>query len=138
MGFNKKTLKSIGIQLGVAVVISVALAFGSGLNFSDEAYLAWHHLCDGFFVVAVMYVGIGSLMWISSTGFFDIFGYAVRFILNRFTPSRRDEKFTYYDYKCEQNDKRDGKPMTHTVLITGLLVLAISFICLAMYNAFLP
>lgn len=138
MGFNKKTLRSIGIQLGVAVVISVALAFAGGLNFSDAAYLAWHHLCDGFFVVAVMYVGIGSLMWISNTGFFDIFGYAVRFILNRFTPSRRDEKFTYYDYKCEQNDKRDGKPMTHTVLITGLLVLAISFICLAMYNAFLP
>lgn len=138
MGLNKKTLKSIGIQFGIAAVLSIAVAFANGLSFSDDMYLIWHHLCDGFFIVAVMYVGVGSLLWISATGFFDIFGYAVKFIAHRFSPSHRDERFTYYDYKCEQNDKREGKPITHTVLIAGLLVLACSFVCLGLYTACLP
>lgn len=132
---KKKTLKSIGIQFGIAAALSVAVAFANGLSFSDESSLIWHHLCDGFFIIAVMYVGVGSLMWISTTGFFDIFGYAVKFIAYRFSPSHRDEKFTYFDYKCEQNDKRDAKPMTHTVLIAGLFVMACAVVCLMLYNA---
>lgn len=130
---KKKTLKSIGIQFGIAAALSIAVAFADGLHLSDDMSLIWHHLNNGFFIIAVLYVGVGSLMWISTTGFFDIFGYAVKFIAYRFSPSHRDERFTYYDYKCEQNDKRDAKPMTHTVLIAGLLVLACAFVSLMMY-----
>ncbi len=139
MGLNKKTLISILIQLAVATVLAVAIALMRGLSLENEAYLNLHHLCDGFFLCAVFYVGIGGLLWISATGFFDIFGYAFKSIVHLLTPSKYDAEFPrYYDYKCEQNDKREGKPMTHTVIIVGLMVLALSFLMLGLYNAFLP
>lgn len=139
MGFNKKTLISIGIQLAAAVVIAVLVAISQGMTLQQESYLIFHHLCDGFFIVSVFFVGIGGLLWISATGFFDIFGYAVKSIASRFIPSKRDEELpSYYDYKCEQNDKREGKPLTHTVIVAGLIILALSFLCLALYNHLLP
>jgi len=139
MGLNKKTLISIGIQLAVAVVIAVMVAVLEGLTLQQEGYLIFHHLCDGFFISSVIFVGIGGLLWISATGFFDIFGYAFKSIVHLLTPSNYDAEFPrYYDYKCEQNDKREGKPLTHTVIVVGLIVLALSFLCLALYNHLLP
>ena len=139
MGFNKKTLISISVQLVIAVVIALLVAASEGLAPSAEAYVNYHHLCDGFFVSAVIFVGLGGLLWISATGFFDIFGYAFKSIVHLLTPSKHDEQFPrYYDYKCEQNDKREGKPLTHTVIVVGLIVLALSFLCLALYSGSLP
>lgn len=139
MGLNKKTLISISIQLAVAVAIALFVAVSEGMSLSAEPYLIFHHLCDGFFISAVLFVGVGGLLWISATGFFDIFGYAFKSIAHLLTPSKYDEQFPrYYDYKCEQNDKRSGRPLTHTVIVVGLIVLALSFLCLALYNHCLP
>ena len=139
MGFNKKTLISIAVQLAIAVVIALLVAGTQGLSLEQPGYLIFHHLCDGFFISAVLFVGIGGLLWISATGFFDIFGYAFKSIVHLLTPSKYDAQFPrYFDYKCEQNEKREGKPMTHTVIVVGLIVLALSFLCLALYNHLLP
>ncbi len=139
MGLNKKTFISLAIQLGVAVALAALIAMMRGLSLANEAYLNFHHLCDGFFICAVCYVGVGGLLWISATGFFDIFGYAFKSIAHLLTPSKYDAEFPhYYDYKCEQNEKREGKPMTHTVIVVGLILLALSFAMLGLYEAFLP
>ena len=139
MGFNKKTLISISVQLGVAIALAMFVAVSEGLMQSANASQVFHHLCDGLFVSSILFVGIGGLLWISATGFFDIFGYAFKSIVHLLTPSKYDEQFPrYYDYKCEQNEKREGKPLTHTVIVVGLIVLALSFLCLALYNRFLP
>ena len=139
MGFNKKTLISISVQLGVAIALAMFVAVSEGLIQSANASQVFHHLCDGLFVSSILFVGIGGLLWISATGFFDIFGYAFKSIVHLLTPSKYDEQFPrYYDYKCEQNEKREGKPLTHTVIVVGLIVLALSFLCLALYNRFLP
>ncbi|MBR6668974.1 MAG: DUF3899 domain-containing protein [Clostridia bacterium] len=139
MGFNKKTLISISVQLGVAIALALFIAVSGGLMQSVNASQVFHHLCDGLFVSSILFVGIGGLLWISATGFFDIFGYAFKSIVHLLTPSKYDEQFPrYYDYKCEQNEKREGKPLTHTVIVVGLIVLALSFLCLALYNHFLP
>ena len=139
MGFNKKMLISISIQLALAVTIAIGIAVLRGLSLSAAAYLNWHYLCDGFFVSAVMFVGMGGLLWISDTGFFDIFGYAFKSIVHLLTPSKYDAQFPrYYDYKCEQNDKRQAKPLNHTVVVVGIIVLGLSFLCLALYNNCLP
>ena len=139
MGFNKKTLISIAVQLAIAVAIAVLVAGSQGLSLDQPGYLICHHLCDGFFISAVLFGGIGGLLWISATGFFDIFGYAFKSIVHLLTPSKYDEQFPrYFDYKCEQNEKREGKPLTHTVIVVGLIVLALSVLMLVLYERLLP
>ena len=139
MGLNKKTLVSMLIQLGIAAAIAGSVALSQGFSLAAEAYLNFRYLSDGFFVAAILFVGMGGLLWISTTGFFDIFSYAFKSLFVLFSPLKKAKEFPhYYDYKCEKDAKREGKPITHTVLVVGLICLAVSLVCLALYYKLLP
>ena len=139
MGFNKKTLISIAVQLVIALVIAGMVASGQGFSLAGEVYLNCRYLSDGCFVSAVIFVGMGLLLWISATGFFDIFGYAMKSLLVLFSPLKKPgEHPHYYEYKCEKDAKRKGKPITHTVLIVGVIVLVLSLCCLGLYYHLMP
>jgi hypothetical protein len=139
MVFNKKTLRSAGIQLAAALVIAVLIAVSEGFSFSGDAFANFGYLCDGFFICGVMFTGVGALLWVSTTGFFDLFGYAVKSILSMFASRKEIDAFPgFYEYKCEQDAKRAEHPMTHTVLIVGLILLALSFAALALYYGLQP
>ena len=139
MGFNKKTFISIAVQLVIALVIAGMVASGQGFSLDGEAYLNCRYFSDGCFVSAVIFVGMGLLLWVSSTGFFDIFGYAMKSLLVLFTPLKKASDHPhYYEYKCEKEEKRKGKPITYTVLVVGVIVLALSLVCLALYYRLMP
>ena len=139
MGFNKKTLISIAVQMGIALLIAIPVALNQGLSMEGAAHLNCRWLSDGFFVSAVIFVGMGGLLWVSTTGFFDIFSYAFQSLLVLFSPLKKGKEFPhYYDYKCEKDAKREGKPISHTVLVVGLICLAASLICLALYYSLMP
>ena len=139
MKLNKKTLVSIAVQLLIALVIAIPVAIGQGFSLAGDAALNCRWLSDGFFVSAVIFVGFGGLFWVSTTGFFDIFSYAFKSLFVLFSPLKKAGEFPhYYDYKCEKDAKREGKPITHTVLVVGLICLAASLICLALYYKLLP
>ena len=63
-------------------------------------------LCDAFFVPGILLSLIGMLVWISSTGFFDALGYAVRTAAHMFLPFVKTERKSFYDYKMEKAEKR--------------------------------
>ena len=139
MGFNKKTLISIAVQMVIALLIAIPVALHQGLSLEGAAYLNCRWLSDGFFVSAVIFVGMGGLFWVSTTGFFDIFSYAFKSLFVLFSPIKKAREFPhYYDYKCEKDAKREGKPISHTVLVVGLICLAASLICLALYYNMAP
>ena len=69
MGFNKKTLISVAVQLAIALMIAGMVASGQGFSLEGEAYLNCRYFSDGCFVSAVIFVGLGLLLWISATGF---------------------------------------------------------------------
>ncbi len=139
MGFNKKTFTSIAVQLVIALVIAGMVASAQGFSLEGAAYLNCRYFSDGCFVSAVIFVGLGLLLWISTTGFFDIFGYAMKSLLVLFSPLKRPgEHPHYYEYKCEKDAKRKGKPITHTVLIVGLIVLVLSLLSLGLYYHLMP
>ncbi len=139
MGFDKKTLISYGVQFVIAALIAYLVAEAQGLRIGQEAYLVCRYLSDGLFVSALVFVSFGALMWISTTGFFDIFSYAFNSLLVLFTPLKKpSEQKHYYEYKSEREAKRQGKPVTHTVLITGLIFLALSLLALMLYYKLMP
>lgn len=139
MALNKKTLISMLIELVVALGVAFAAAFAFGFSTGTAAHLNCRYLSDGCFISAVMFIGIGGLMWIASTGFFDIFGYAFKSLLVLFVPIKKPSEFPhYYEYKCEKDAKREGKSVTYTVLISGLIVLALSVLMLVLYYQLAP
>ena len=139
MGFNKKTLIGLAVQLVIALVIAIPVALGQGFSLQGEAALNCRWLSDGFFVSAVIFIGMGGLFWVSTTGFFDIFSYGFKSLFVLFSPLKKAREFPhYYEYKCEKDAKREGKPISHTVLVAGLICLAVSLVCLALYYKLLP
>ena len=125
-----KKAKKAGIKKAVFDRGSIAYA---------GAYLNFRYFSDGCFVSAVLFAGMGCLFWVSTTGFFDIFSYGFKSLLVLFSPLKRIKEHPhYYEYKCEKDAKREGKPLTHTTLFVGIGMVALSLICLALYYNLMP
>lgn len=134
---NKKFWLSLAIQLAVAAVIAYMIYLNrvDGLNTATYAHKryaavpqAWPLRCasDALFVPAVLWLGLAGLMWVSTTGFFDIFSYAFKSLLVLFSTLKKPSDLgSFYDYKLEKEEKRTGETVSVTMLIVGgLLFLA--------------
>ena len=64
------------LACGLFVFVGLCLvADWQGLFDSTDAKTVFGILCDGFTFPGVLLTGVGGLKWISTTGFFDIWGY---------------------------------------------------------------
>ena len=123
------------VQIGVGLLLAFLIMWYQGLFVVTKLSDIIMAIADGFTVVAVLYLGIGSLMWISSTGFFDIFGFAVKRGLHAILPGMIQEcEGNYYEYKVQKNEKRKGFT-EHLTLKLGLVFLVISIILTAVWYA---
>lgn len=102
-----RTLRKYLITSGAAVLAGVIVmwleGFFSGLDVINQMRV----LADAFSVPGVLLIMIGVLVWVSSEGIFDAFGYAFYHARAMFIPSFRAYKHvTFYDYKMERSGKR--------------------------------
>lgn len=119
------------VQTGLGLVLAFAVMVSRGL-FSKPA-LADKVMAvgDGFTVAAVLYLGCGAMMWVSTIGFFDMFGYAVKKAAHALIPGMvNDDVGRYYEYKVEKETKREKGFGEHFTLLLGVVFLAISAILL--------
>lgn len=141
----KKKLITYGVHAAIVLVLA-ALLYGElapRLNVNDPLYSvyakvpqAWDVRCwsDALFFLGVMWAGVGALLWIATTGFFDLLRYAGHSIWMIFNPMKSvDDIEKFYDYKQIREEARAGKPVNHTCLIVGVVTLAAAFV-LAMIN----
>ena len=124
------------VRLTALVVVSAAIAgliaVSRGLSLDQPLRLNARYLSDGLFVVGFLLTGMGALIWISTTGFFDIMTYAVKSFLVLFTPIKKPKEHpNFFDYK-EQRAERRGKPR-FWMLAVGVAFLVLSVICLGVY-----
>lgn len=120
--------KKYGIQLLSAVLISFLFMLMRGLFEAETPADKVLIICDGFTVTAFGFLGIGALIWVSTTGWFDIFGFAFGKALHALIPGRvHDSTGSYYDYKMKK--AADRKPFSeHSTLIIGFVLLAVSIV----------
>lgn len=120
--------KKYGIQLLSAVLISFLFMLMRGLFEAETPADKVLIICDGFTVTAFGFLGIGALIWVSTTGWFDIFGFAVQRAAHVFIPGRIHDKVgSYYDYKMKK--AADRKPFSErSTLIIGFVLLAVSIV----------
>ena len=95
------------IGLFLAGLTALAMGLGADKGLAMNARI----LSDGCFVAGMMLTGVGLLVWIATTGFFDIFSYGFHSLLVLFSPLRKPEEHeTFFDYKLAKEEKR-GAPM---------------------------
>lgn len=118
----------IVIGLLIAGLVAISADFGAGQTLSMNARI----LSDGCFVAGLIMTGVGLLVWISTTGFFDMFSYGFHSLLVLFSPLRKPEGHeTFYDYKMAKDERR-GRPMAALVVVGAGYILT-SLLCLAVY-----
>lgn len=129
----KKNLLKYGIPALIGAAITLTVAMGQGLGGVGSAW-SLRALSDGCFVTTVLMGGLGVLVWVSTTGFFDIFTYAGKSLLVLFSPMKQPEKLKkFYEYKADKDEKR--KKADFTLLIVGAAYLLLSFAFLGGYYA---
>ena len=130
---KKSKLRRNLIALGVALALTAVFAYVRGFGFDRPAKTNLSALCDGFFVSGVLVGGVGAMLWVSTTGFFDILAYGVK-NLAALVPFHHRRKYQhYYDYKAEQDAKRQ-KPQ-YFLLVIGLLMIVLSCLTLVFLYA---
>lgn len=132
----KKSLKKYVVQIVIALVLSVIfMDFRGAFDSEAEAAERLMGVCDGFSMTAMLYVCFGCLLWVSTTGFFDIFSYALRKGAHAIIPGMGfDNLGSYYDYKQDKAAQRNTKPEYSTLFI-GLGFLALSALLVVVWYA---
>jgi hypothetical protein len=116
------------IQLVVGLLIAFFIMRYQGAFVATKTSDIVMAVGDGFTVAAVLYLGVGALMWISTTGFFDVFGFAFKKAARVFIPNFFvDFEGNFYEYKMGKEEKRKGFSQ-YSTLIIGAIFLVISII----------
>lgn len=120
------------VCIAFALAITLGVAMHQGFDLAASIGMNCRHLSDGFFVAGVMFTGLGLLTWVSTTGFFDMFSFAVKRAAEMLMPwVRLKDRPNFYEYKMEKEAKRK-KPLT-TILFTGVGLILASLVCLLLY-----
>ena len=118
-------------------LLVVDLALAGAISYSryqnpptlDGTMSIYHALSDGFIVIGFLNFGFGVLVWISSTGFFDIFGFAFKSFLNFFIPrSLTSEKANYYEYKVKKAERRKKTAFFNAMFLVGAAMIALAIV----------
>ena len=146
MGKKKSFWISLAVQLVIALLIA-ALMYANTVDdlntaiYEHKRYIAvpqaWPVYCasNALFVPGVMWLGVSSLMWIATTGFFDMFGYAFKSLLMLFSPLKRPGDIEhFYDYKVAKEEKRSGKGVPYAMLIVGVVLIMGAAACNIVYD----
>ena len=132
----KKKRKKYVVQIVIALLLSlIFMDFRGAFDSEADGAKRLMGMCDGFSMTAMLYVCFGCLLWVSTTGFFDIFSYAFRKGAHAIIPGMGFDKLgSYYDYKQDKIAQRNTKPEYSTLFI-GLGFLALSAVLVGVWYA---
>lgn len=88
--------------MGAGTAVVLILREHSTMLDKAQKYL---NLADAFTIPSVVMLMLGVLVWISTTGSFDILGYAFKRAKEAFVPSKYTHE-QFYDYKVRKDQHR--------------------------------
>lgn len=106
------------------------IALSRGVFEQTNAKDLYQVLSDSFFVPAVVITGFGLLIFASNEGVFDGISYGVKAFLGMFKSKQEKKYKSLYEYK---EQKHAVKTETKFILISGLIILAISIVFYILY-----
>lgn len=106
------------VQTALGLVLSFGVMYYQGLFEADTAADRIRIVCDGFSVTALLFLSMGFIVWVSTTGFFDIFGYALKKGAHALVPGLvREDVQDFYEYKLERQGDRKKRGEGSTLLV---------------------
>lgn len=121
------------VQTLLGLLLSVGVMFYQGLFEAESAADRIMLICDGFTVTALLFLSMGVILWVATTGFFDIFGYALRKGAHALVPGLvRDNLSGFYEYKLEKQEERKTKG-EKSIFLIGAAFLLVSLVLTAVW-----
>ena len=125
----------IAFTAAIGIVLLVCGLRGILTEEKDKVYVIIT-LCDAFFVPAVLFLGIGALVWASDKGAFDGLRYSVSSLINLHKPVGKGldwkEKESFQEYIERKHKKSEKKTKNHFFII-GAIFLILAIILLIVY-----
>lgn len=123
-----------GKRRGLLICLAVGAALAAAvcaLNVSRD--YGWSRsVCDGFFVAAVMLLGMGTIRAVYNRGAFDVAGYGLHMAIELVLPVlRREEKEDIHQYRERKAAERKSPA---GLLLAGTVYLVLSLAVLAVYE----
>lgn len=119
------------VQTVLGLALSVGVMYERGLFEARSGADKIMIISDGFTVTALLFLSIGILLWVSTTGFFDIFGYAFRKGAHALIPGLGggNKATGFYEYKLEKQEERTAKGKGEkSMLLVGAAFLLVSIV----------
>lgn len=115
------------VQTALGLVLSFGIMSYRGLFNAEGGAEKFMIVSDGFTVTALLFLSVGFLTWTATTGFFDIFGFAIRKGAHALLPGLwQDSSGGYYEYKLKKQEERKTKGEKSTLLVgVGFLLLGL-------------
>lgn len=116
---NFKKFKWYYIIAGIIAFLLGSLAFLLFFFLTDRDMIS---AVNGATIAAVSLLAIGGLIWLSSQGAFDLFGYGFKQMLSSMFSKEPNKYNDYADYHQQKIIARADAPKTYiSVLLVGLL-----------------
>ena len=128
----KKVIKYI-IVIILGLLIALYIALTKDLFSQTDLKTIYHILSDAFFVPGIVISGFGLLLYCSNEGVFDGVSYAVISFINLFRSKGERKYNSFYEYK---EKKHSNPPRMKFILLSGLIILAISIVMFVLYSSF--
>ncbi|MBR4872231.1 MAG: DUF3899 domain-containing protein [Clostridia bacterium] len=125
-----KTFKKYLITILVGLSMAGMILWLKDIGTQTQAEAIFHILCDAFFVVGVVMLGGGLLVFTSNEGTFDMIKYGCSAFADLFRKHGKRKYATYYDYRVARAEKKLGFGF---LLICGAIFTTISLIMYLFY-----
>jgi hypothetical protein len=136
MDKKKKNWQKYGITAGVALAITALVVWYEISEYGFSRMNMIHFLCDGFFVTAILLLGMGVMVWIAGLGGFNGMKYIFYSVANIFSPKNNkfEARKSYYDFLKEQ-EKKEKSDNRH-LIVAGCIWILISLLFLIVFEMY--
>ena len=125
------TLKKFLIDLGIGLVMAVALAFLMGVARAEGAADVLRILSDAFFVSAAAFLVVGGITFTVNGGVMDGLGFATKTGIARIRRDFETSKQSFAEYREERESKAKSPKAS---LLAGVVLLMIALGLLMAYD----
>ena len=126
-----ETLKKFLIDLGIGLVLAVALALLMGISQGEGAADVLRILSDAFFVSAAAFLVVGGITFTVNGGVMDGLGFATKTGIARIKRDFETSKQTFAEYREERESKAKSPKSS---LLAGAVLLMIALGLLMAYD----
>ncbi len=128
-----KNVKKYGITIAVGLLAVLVVAWAMGLFRMSHPVWVLHILCDAFFAVGAVFLGLGLLVYVSNEGTFDMAVYGVKSLFGAFRKDSVKQYDTYYDYR---EARAERKVSFGFLLVCSGLFLAVALVLYYCYSQY--